>query len=60
MGKLPESYNGENVVQDIATLFLSELAQICPCRTLTEIGALEAVLIIGTDYRKIDNTLYRY
>ena len=22
--------------------------------------ALKAVLIIGTDYRKIDNTLYRY
>ena len=24
------------------------------------LGALKAVLIIGTDYRKIDNTLYRY
>ena len=24
------------------------------------LGALKAVLIIGADYRKIDNTLYRY
>ena len=24
------------------------------------LGALKAVLIIGTDFRKIDNTLYRY
>ena len=42
----------------ISTKFSDFLKQIMS--HFNGLGALKAVLIIGTDYRKIDNTLYRY
>ena len=39
-------------------ILLSEVN--CPMSHFNGLGALKAVLIIGTDYRKIDNILYRY
>ena len=42
------------------TYFRFSIAFIHCMSHFNGLGALKALLIIGTNYRKIDNTLYRY